>query len=75
MNAIFFFIVVIAFGVAAYRQLTESIAASAPTAMDVLGAGIIEAAKGTIAFCESDYRKQYPELLDTACELPVIGGE
>ena len=24
---------------------------------------------------ESDYRKQYPELLDTACELPVIGGE
>ena len=48
MNAIFFFIVVIAFGVAAYRQLTESIAASAPTAMDVLGAGIIEAAKGSV---------------------------
>ena len=36
---------------------------------------IIEAAKGTIAFCESDYRTQYPELLDTACELPVVGGE
>ena len=48
MNAIFFSIVVIAFGVAAYRQLTESIPASAPTAMDVLGTGIIEAAKGSV---------------------------
>ena len=48
MNAIFFSIVVIAFGVAAYRQLTESISASAPTAMDVLGTGIIEAAKGSV---------------------------
>ena len=36
---------------------------------------VIELTKGTIAFCESDYREQYPELLDTACELPVIGGE
>ncbi len=48
MNAIFFFIVFIAFGVAEYRQLTESTAAGAPTAMDVLGTGMIESAKGSI---------------------------
>jgi len=48
MNAIFFFIVVIAFLVAAYRQVTESIAAGAPTAMDALGAGMIDAAKGSV---------------------------
>lgn len=28
---------------------------------------VITAANNTIAFCESEYRKNYPELLDTAC--------
>jgi hypothetical protein len=35
---------------------------------------VIERAKGVIAFCESSYRQEYPELLDTACEVPQIGG-
>lgn len=48
MNAIFFFIVVIAFLVAAWRQLTESVAAGTPSAMEVLGTGMIEAAKGSV---------------------------
>ena len=33
---------------------------------------IIERAKGVIAFCESAYREEYPELLDTACEIPQV---
>lgn len=48
MNAIFFFIVVIAFLVAAWRQVTESAAAGTPSAMEVLGTGMIEAAKGSV---------------------------
>ena len=36
---------------------------------------VIDLTQNTIAFCESDYREQYPELLDTACELPVSAGE
>ena len=36
---------------------------------------IIETAKGTIEFCTSDYRKQYPELLDTACEMATSNTE
>ena len=34
---------------------------------------VIERAKGVIAFCESSYRQEYPELLDTACEVPQVG--
>ena len=48
MNAIFFFIVVIAFLVAAYRQVTESVVAGTPSAMEALGTGMIEAAKGSV---------------------------
>ena len=35
---------------------------------------VIERTKTVIAFCESVYREQYPELLDTACEIPQVGG-
>lgn len=35
---------------------------------------VIERTKTVIAFCESVYREQYPELLDTACEVPQVGG-
>ena len=34
----------------------------------------IERAKTVIAFCESSYRDEYPELLDSACEVPQVGG-
>ena len=33
---------------------------------------IVERAKGVIAFCDSVYREQFPELLDTACEIPQV---
>jgi len=35
---------------------------------------VIERAKTVIAFCESTYREEYPELLDTACEIPQVAG-
>ena len=46
-------------------------------AMDADGAQairayVVERAKGVIAFCESDFRTEYPELLDTACEVPAV---
>ena len=46
-------------------------------AMDVEGAQavrayVIQRAKDVIAFCESDWRSQYPELLDPACEIPQV---
>ena len=31
---------------------------------------VVETLKGTIGLCESEYRKNYPELLDTACTRP-----
>lgn len=34
---------------------------------------VVERAKGVIDFCKSDYRNDYPELLDTACEVPQVG--
>ncbi|MEM9622449.1 MAG: PQQ-dependent dehydrogenase, methanol/ethanol family [Pseudomonadota bacterium] len=52
-------------------------ALSAEDAQDIR-AYVIERAKAVIAFCESDYREQYPELLDSACEVPqvnAIGGQ
>jgi hypothetical protein len=33
---------------------------------------VVERAKAVIAFCESSYRAEYPELLDTACEVPQV---
>jgi PQQ-dependent dehydrogenase (methanol/ethanol family) len=39
-----------------------------------LRAYVVERAKTVIAFCESTYREQYPEVLDTACEIPQVGG-
>lgn len=35
---------------------------------------VIDRAKTVIAFCESTYREQYPELLDAACEIPQVEG-
>ncbi|NOX49348.1 MAG: PQQ-dependent dehydrogenase, methanol/ethanol family [Gammaproteobacteria bacterium] len=52
-------------------------ALSATDAQDVR-AYVIERAKTVIAFCESSFREEYPELLDTACEVPALsttGGE
>jgi len=33
---------------------------------------VVEQTKGTIALCESEYRKNYPELLDTACSRAEV---
>jgi quinohemoprotein ethanol dehydrogenase len=33
---------------------------------------IVEQTRGTIAFCQSAYRENYPELLDTACTRPQV---
>ncbi len=52
-------------------------ALSTTDAQDVR-AYVIERAKTVIAFCESSFREEYPELLDTACEVPAVsttGGE
>ncbi|MEM1231451.1 MAG: PQQ-dependent dehydrogenase, methanol/ethanol family [Pseudomonadota bacterium] len=38
-----------------------------PADSKAIQAYVIAATQGTIAFCQSDYRKNYPELLDTAC--------
>ena len=48
-------------------------------ALDAGGAQDIRAyvtqrAREVIAFCESSYRQEYPELLDTACEIPQVVG-
>ena len=48
MNAIFFFIVLISFLVASWRQLTEIVMAGTPTAMQTLGAGVIDSAKDSV---------------------------
>ncbi|MEM7101050.1 MAG: PQQ-dependent dehydrogenase, methanol/ethanol family [Pseudomonadota bacterium] len=43
-----------------------------PEDSQAVRAYVIERAKGVIAFCESVYREQYPELLDSACEVPQV---
>ena len=48
MNAIFFFIVLVSFLIASWRQITETAAMGAPTAMEILGAGVIESAKDSV---------------------------
>ncbi|MGY9106635.1 MAG: nucleoside recognition domain-containing protein, partial [Alphaproteobacteria bacterium] len=48
MNGIFFTIVLVAFLVAGFRQFTENVAAGAATAMESLGTGMVEAAKGSV---------------------------
>ena len=35
---------------------------------------VVDRAKTVIAFCESSYREDYPEVLDPACEIPQVGG-
>ena len=40
---------------------------------EAIRAYVVEQTKGTIAFCQSEYRKNYPELLDTACTRPEVG--
>ena len=36
---------------------------------------VVDRARAVIAFCESAYREEYPELLDTACEIPQVAGD
>ena len=48
MNAIFFAIVLVSFLVAGYRQLTVDPAPDAPTPMELLSGGMIDAAKGSV---------------------------
>ncbi len=36
---------------------------------------VVDRANGVIAFCESSYREEYPELLETACEIPQVAGD
>jgi len=39
---------------------------------EAIRAYVVEMTKATIGLCQSDYRKNYPELLDTACSRPEI---
>jgi len=55
-------------GMASFAHVLE-----APDA-EAIRAYIVEQTRGTIAFCQSEYRKQYPELLDTACTRPLVTG-
>jgi quinohemoprotein ethanol dehydrogenase len=41
---------------------------------EAIRAYVVEATRGTIALCQSEYRKNYPELLDTACSRPLPAG-
>ena len=48
------------------------------TGSQAIRAYIVNQAKATIGLCNSTYREEYPELLDTACEIPEVapaGGE
>ena len=43
---------------------------------EAIRAYVVEMTKATIGLCQSDYRKNYPELLDTACSrAEVSAGE
>lgn len=33
---------------------------------------VIEGTKGVIGLCKSEFRAEYPELLDTVCEVPLV---
>ena len=39
---------------------------------EAIRAYVVEMTKATIGLCESDYRKNYPELLDTACSKAEV---
>ena len=39
---------------------------------EAIRAYVVEMTKATISLCESDYRKNYPELLDTACSKAEV---
>ncbi len=53
-------------GMASFAHVLDAAEAEA------IRAYVIEQTKATIAFCQSDYRKNYPELLDTACTRPQV---
>ncbi len=44
------------------------------TDAQAIRAYVVDRAKTVIAFCESSYRDEYPEVLDPACEIPQVGG-
>ena len=39
---------------------------------EAIRAYVVEMTKATIGLCQSDYRKNFPELLDTACSRPEV---
>jgi len=39
---------------------------------EAIHAYVVEMTKATIGLCQSDYRKNFPELLDTACSRPEV---
>ena len=39
---------------------------------EAIRAYVVEMTKATIGLCQSEYRKNYPELLDTACTRPEV---
>ncbi len=53
-------------GMASFAHVLDAAEAEA------IRAYVIEQTKATIAFCQSDYRKNYPELLETACTRPQV---
>ena len=56
----------------AFRTVQTMLAA---TAYEAIRAYVVEMTKATIGLCESDYRKNYPELFDTACSRPEISAD
>jgi hypothetical protein len=40
---------------------------------EAIRAYVVEQTRATIALCQSEYRKNYPEVLDTACTRPLVG--
>lgn len=46
--------------------------ALSPSGAQDVRAYVVDRTKAVIGFCESVYREQYPELLDSVCEIPQV---
>lgn len=58
-----------------YQLLGNFSHALTPADATDIRAYVIESAKTVIGFCESVYREQYPELLQTVCETAHVETE
>tara|TARA_A100001037_G_scaffold302002_1_gene332711 strand:- start:12210 stop:14462 length:2253 start_codon:yes stop_codon:yes gene_type:complete len=53
-------------GMASFAHVLE------PADSEAIRAYVVNQTLGNIALCESEYRRNYPEVLDTACVMPVV---